>query len=213
MNATAGDFIRALRDGAETARSGGQSIGQFLDRLGDGNAWLVCLLLCLPFVQPLPTGPMATIGGLAFAGIGWRLFRGDESLWLPERIRHTKPGARTWRAFSGFGCWLLRTLSHVSRQDRLVVLVKLVDRRGAAALIVTGGLLVAVPFMVVPLQNSLPALIIFFACLGRLQRDGFMYLLALASLVVTLAYFALILWVLFFAAGQSFAWLRPWLGR
>lgn len=213
MNVTAGDFIRALRDGAEAARTGSQSIGQFLDRLGKGNAWLVCLILTLPFVQPLPTGPMATIGGLAFAGIGWRLFRGDESLWLPDRIRDTRPGLRTWRAFSGFGCWLLRCLSHVSRQDRLTSLADVVDRRGAAALIVTGGLLVAVPFMVVPLQNSLPALIIFFTCLGRLRRDGLMYLLALVALVLTLAYFTLVIWVLFFAAEQSLAWLRGWLGK
>ncbi len=213
MNVTAGDFIRALRDGAEAARTGSQSIGQFLDRLGKGNAWLVCLILTLPFVQPLPTGPMATIGGLAFAGIGWRLFRGDESLWLPERIRDTRPGLRTWRAFSGFGCWLLRCLSHVSRQDRLTSLADLLDRRGTAVLIVAGGLLVAVPFMVVPLQNSLPALIVFFACLGRLRRDGLMYLLAFVALVLTLVYFTLVIWVLFFAAEQSLAWLRGWLGK
>jgi hypothetical protein len=51
-------------------------------------------------------------------------------------------------------------------------------------------------------------LIIFFACAGRLQRDGAMYLLALLSLVVTLVYFALVTWVLFFAAEQSWMWLR-----
>jgi hypothetical protein len=55
-------------------------------------------------------------------------------------------------------------------------------------MILLGGLLVAVPFLVVPLQNSLPALIVFFACVGRLQRDGVMYLLALLSLVVTLVH-------------------------
>jgi hypothetical protein len=90
----------------------------------------------------------------------------------------------------------------------MVWLVEAVGRRGAAWLILIGGLLVAVPFLVVPLQNSLPALIIFFACAGRLQRDGAMYLLALLSLVVTLVYFALVTWVLFFAAEQSWMWLR-----
>jgi hypothetical protein len=79
-------------------------------------------------------------------------------------------------------------------------------------MIVIGGLLVALPFLVVPLQNSLPALVIFFACVGRLQRDGAMYLLALLSLAITLVYFALVTWVIFFAAGQSWMWLRQWLG-
>jgi hypothetical protein len=211
VNATAEDFIRALRAGAEAARSGDRSVGQFLDDLGDGNAWLMALILTLPFVQPLPTGPMATLGGLAFAGIGWRLWRGDERFWLPARIRDARPGPRTWNAFSGFGCWLLRLLSRISRPERMGTLVDAAGRRGAAALIVVGGLLVAVPFLVVPLQNSLPALVVFFACLGRLRRDGQMYLLALASLVVTLAYFALVCWVLFFAAEHSLTWLRQWL--
>jgi len=31
------------------------------------------------------------------------------------------------------------------------------------------------------------------------------------SLLVTLVYFALVTWVLFFAAGQSWLWLRGWL--
>jgi hypothetical protein len=35
-----------------------------------------------------------------------------------------------------------------------------------------------------------------------------MYLLALLSLVVTLVYFALVTWVIFFAAEQSWMWLR-----
>jgi len=207
MIATAEEFIRRLRNGAEAARLDVESVGRFLERLGEGNAWLMCLILTLPFIQPLPTGPIATLGGLAFAGIGIRLRRGEEALWLPGKLRALRPGPRTWNAFSGFGCWLLGTLSHVSRPGRLVGLVDRLGHRGAATLVLVGGLLVAVPFLVVPLQNSLPALIIFFTCLGRLQRDGAMYLLALLSLVVTLVYFALILWGLTFAAGRGWEWL------
>ncbi|MEY2789596.1 MAG: hypothetical protein RLZZ34_2739 [Verrucomicrobiota bacterium] len=206
--ASTAEFIRALKTSAGTARAGDQTIGQFLDQLGQGNAWLIALILTLPFIQPLPTGPIATFGGLAFAGMGWRLIRGDESVWLPIRIRSTRPGSSTWNAFSGFGCGLLRLVGRVSRTERMVWLVEAVGRRGAGWMILLGGLLVAVPFLVVPLQNSLPALIVFFACVGRLQRDGVMYLLALLSLVVTLVYFALVTWVLFFAAEQSWMWLR-----
>jgi hypothetical protein len=206
--ASTAEFIRALKTSAGTARAGDQTIGQFLDQLGQGNAWLIALILTLPFIQPLPTGPIATFGGLAFAGMGWRLIRGDESVWLPMRIRSTRPGGSTWNAFSGFGCGLLRLVGRVSRTERMVWLVEAVGRRGAGWMILLGGLLVAVPFLVVPLQNSLPALIVFFACVGRLQRDGVMYLLALLSLVVTLVYFALVTWVLFFAAEQSWMWLR-----
>jgi len=210
-NATAADFIRAMSASAQVARSGGQTIGEFLDQLGEGNARLMALILTLPFIQPLPTGPIATFGGLAFAGIGWRLIRGDESVWLPMRIRSTRPRAMTWNAFSGFGCGLLGIVGRVSRTERMVWLVDAVGRRGAGWLILVGGLLVALPFLVVPLQNSLPALVIFFACIGRLQRDGVMYLLALLSLVVTLIYFTLVTWVIFFAAEQSWMWLRAFL--
>jgi len=210
--ASTAEFIRALKTSAGTARAGDQTIGQFLDQLGQGNAWLIALILTLPFIQPLPTGPIATFGGLAFAGMGWRLIRGDESVWLPQRIRSTRPGPVTWNAFSGFGCRLLRMIGRVTRTGRMAGLHSAVGRRGAAWMIVIGGLLVALPFLVVPLQNSLPALVIFFACVGRLQRDGAMYLLALLSLAITLVYFALVTWVIFFAAGQSWMWFRQWLG-
>ena len=127
-NATAADFIRAMSASAQVARSGGQTIGEFLDQLGDGNAWLMALILTLPFIQPLPTGPIATFGGLAFAGMGWRLIRGDESVWLPMRIRSTRPRAMTWNAFSGFGCGLLKIVGRVSRTERMVWLVDAVGR-------------------------------------------------------------------------------------
>ncbi|MEN9600591.1 MAG: hypothetical protein RIS56_197, partial [Verrucomicrobiota bacterium] len=44
-NATAADFIRSLSATAQVARSGGQTIGEFLDQLGEGNAWLMALIL------------------------------------------------------------------------------------------------------------------------------------------------------------------------
>jgi hypothetical protein len=55
------------------------------------------------------------------------------------------------------------------------------------------GLLIAIPFFGIPLNNLLPALAILFVCLGELEQDGVMVFIAFGWLVVTLIYFAIII--------------------
>jgi hypothetical protein len=207
------ELISALRRGAARAEAERRTISEFLEELGDNNVWLICLLLTLPFVQPIATGPFATAGGLAFAGIGWRLARGDSGVWLPEKIRRLRPGHRTWRSFASFGAWLLGVLGRVCVPGRMSPLVDAVGVRGAAWAVVAGGVLLAVPWVLVPLSNSLPALIVLFACLARLQRDGLMLIVAAIFTLLTLAYFGLAGWAMFWAGEHSLLWLRQWMGR
>lgn len=46
------------------------------------------------------------------------------------------------------------------------------------------------------------------AALARLHRDGLMLVMAVFWLKITIVYFALILWAVFFLGEQGLAWLR-----
>jgi hypothetical protein len=75
-------------------------------------------------------------------------------------------------------------------------------------LILVGGALLAIPVANLPLNNFFPALMIIFACLGWLERDGLMILVSLAWGVVTIIYFALVTLALIFFGRQVFEWLN-----
>jgi hypothetical protein len=54
------------------------------------------------------------------------------------------------------------------------------------------GLLIAIPFFGIPLNNLLPALAILFVCIGEIEQDGVMVFIAFGWLVVTVIYFVII---------------------
>jgi len=68
-------------------------------------------------------------------------------------------------------------------------------------------LLLAVPMASLPLNNSLPALMILFACIGWLERDGLMVIVSLAWGVATLIYFTLVGVALVFFGAKVFSWI------
>jgi hypothetical protein len=73
-------------------------------------------------------------------------------------------------------------------------------------LILIGGFLLAIPTANIPLNNTLPALMILFAAIAWLEKDGGMIFVSLAWGVLTLLYFVGILLVIWFFGAQIAAW-------
>ena len=205
-------LLTLLQDTPRRAREGGYSVAQFLETLGSSSAMLVCIFLTLPFLQPFSVGPLATLGGLAFAAIGWRMTRGQEGLWLPDKVRLASPGPKVWGSLARAGSWLLQACRRLIRRGRLSALERLTGDRWTGWLIIFAGLLMAIPFVGIPLNNTLPALVILFACLARLERDGMMTLLSLLFVVLTLGYFTFLGWAIFYAGGELKEWVDGWRG-
>ena len=143
----------ALDHCTEHARGEGIALSEAITCIGSNSFCFAAFLLAVPFVQPVPLGPLTVICGASFIS-------GD-------------------------------------RGQRLV-----------GWLILIGGALLAIPVANLPLNNFFPALMIIFACLGWLERDGLMILVSIAWGVVTIIYFALVTLALVFFGKQVLEWLN-----
>lgn len=203
-------LLATLRDLESRAAKERLTLAHFVDRVGPASFSLVALCLCVPFLQPLSVGPLATAGGLTFALLGWQLLRREPALRLPVRVSRLAPGAKGWRSISRVLAWLVgfcarfsrRRLEHWTEGER--------GDRWTGGLILAGGLLMAVPFIAVPLNNTFPALVIAFAALARLFRDGALLFVSAFWLKVSVIYFAFLTWAALALGGAGWEHLRAW---
>jgi hypothetical protein len=182
-------LIGALRKLRRQSRMAPVTLGFVLDTLGETGFCLLALFLVFPFLQPfIPLGPYSTAGGLAMIGLGTQMLRGLPEPTLPERVRHVTVPPRVLefivRASVGFLGWLrkhtrLRHVGWVSGER---------GRRVAGGIILSGGLIMVIPFFGIPLNDFFPALAIVSVCVGELEQDGLMVLVALFWLAVGALY-------------------------
>ena len=148
------------------------------------------------------------ICGATFVALGWQMVRGKSRPELPKAAGELRIQGKFWLAVLGFSRKLLK-FCRIFTRERLESWIS-GDRgqRFVGWLILVGGALLAIPLANLPLNNFFPALMIVFACLGWLERDGLMILVSLAWGVVTIIYFALVTLALIFFGKQVFEWLN-----
>ncbi|MGE0485525.1 MAG: exopolysaccharide biosynthesis protein [Gammaproteobacteria bacterium] len=157
------------------------SLGDIADGLGDSGFSILCAVIALPFLTPVPLGPLATVAGLALAVLGGQILRGAAAPSLPSRARSTRLSPRLLGAVMRLLGRVLAVVDRVSR-PRQQALVE--GARGARlrGLVTAGaGLVMAVPLFGLPFNNALPALAVVLVSLAELEDDG---VLAWAAVVV-----------------------------
>jgi hypothetical protein len=148
---------------------------------------LLLVLICLPFLAPIPLMGLSTPFGFVVFLIGFRLAVGRQP-WLPRRLlEHALP--------SGFITKLLSAATRVVRWLEILLRPRLrflheqvFYRRVAGALIMFSGLLLLLP-LPVPLTNTLPAFTVILLAAGAMERDGIFFLAGCVAFTVTAAYF------------------------
>lgn len=201
----------ALANCAQRAKAGPLSFGEVIAEIGDRSFAFICLLIALPFMIPVSLGPISTIGGAAFATLGWQMIRGRDTPWLPKRLAAVTLTERQIELMLS-AC---RRVLNVCRKISGERFTSWIDgERGlafAGVMIIIAGILIAVPLPGLPLTNTIPALCVIFACVALLERDGLMLLVALFWLVATIVYFTVIGYILYYFGSQAFDWLKDYL--
>jgi len=205
----AGEDILVALDAAAAAEQPPR-LGEVLRRGGTSAFGFTLIVLCLPFLQPISLGPLGTIGGLAMAGVGWQLARGDARPWLPEKLSQAQLDAKQWvllaaaaRKVLGWAAKLVRPrLGHWTAGRR--------GHRIAGGLVIVAALLLAIPIGGIPLNNLLPALAIVCAALALMAEDGLMFLAAVFWLLVTVGYFIALYQVFMAAVMTVWSLLTAW---
>jgi hypothetical protein len=209
-------LVQTIESCRREARGGHLSLGAALDRLDDSAFCFITIILVLPFLQPVSLGPLGVAGGLNFAALGFQLARGDHGPWLPERIRTIELSEANWSRLLAVAMRILGWCRRITRPRLQSWVTGPAGRRLSGAVLVAGGLLMAVPFFGVPLNNALPGFAILFAAIGELEEDGLMLVVAGFFLVLTVVYFAVILYIVFVVGDRSldlfYRFVPGWLG-
>ncbi len=183
-------LVDTLHGFAERAKGGHLKLGDALDTLDEAAYAFIAIILVLPFLQPIPLGPLTVIGGVTFATLGWQLLRGHESPVLPERIRQVELSEHAWRMIVNV-CLKIMGFCRKFSKPRYTQLVS--GRKGqkiGGFILLASGALMAIPFGVLPFNNMLPGLAILFYGIGELEEDGLMVFVAFFWLAVTVIYFS-----------------------
>lgn len=202
------DLLRVLEQTADEALDEPLTMGEVLDRLGDASFALICILVTLPFLQPFNLGPMAALGGANFIALGWQLARGRRTPWVPDRLRAVTFSGRTWQRLLGLCRRVITFCRRFTRQRYTEWTTGPKGHLTCGSLLVTGGVLLALPFPGLPFSNTLPALMLICVCIADLEEDGLFLLPALFFFAASLVYFAFILYGLFIAGDAAIDWVK-----
>lgn len=201
-------LLATLQRFAEESKTRQLTIGEAVDSIDEAAYAFIAVILALPFLQPIPLGPLTVVGGLTFAALGWQLLRGNESPVLPNRLREVAMGERTWRILTKV-CLKILGFCRKFTKPRLTHLVS--GRKGqqmGGFILLAAGLLMAIPFGVLPFNNTLPALAILFYGFAELEDDGLMVVASLFWLVVTVVYFAAFFFALWYLGNGAVEFFR-----
>jgi len=203
-----GAIDAALEHCVHHARGEGIALSDVISSIGTNSFCFAAFLLAVPFVQPLPLGPLTMLCGATFMGLGWQMARGRTHPELPQSAGNLRIQGKFWLAVLAFSQKILK-FCRLFTKERFQTWVEGVrGHRLVGWLVLIGGALLAIPAASLPLNNFFPAMMIIFACLGWLERDGLMILVSFIWGVVTVIYFALVMFALFVFGKQIFEWLN-----
>lgn len=202
LESSVGDSERG-KSAMESGSNSQITFGEGFRALKTSSYPLLVILLCAPFIQPISLGPLATVGGLSIAAIGWQFARGRETPWLPQKLDQLKVPVKSWERLLKFSNSILNFFKLFTKA-RLQGLTA--GARGRALVgytICLGGLLLAVPFVGIPFNNTFPAIMALCAAIAMIEDDGLMIVASFVWLLVTLAYFTLVIWVIVYLGTEA----------
>lgn len=167
---------------------------------------MLLILLAIPFCTPIPLPLFSTPFGVVIAWIGFRLATGQKP-WLPVRLLDRRLPAKFFPKFLEATRRLVRILEYLLR-PRLMWIVRWWPlRRGMGFMILVSGLLLLLP-LPIPFSNFLPAMTIVLLACAMLEEDGCAALGGGMFFLLTLCFFAAILW----GGAEVIQWLEDRFG-
>lgn len=201
-------LVSTLNRFAEQSRQGPLTLGEALDSLDESAYAFIAIILVLPFLQPVPLGPLTVLGGVAFATLGWQLLRGHASPVLPHKLREIELSQKTWGILVKVCLNILGFCRKFTRKRQTRLVSGRLGQKIGGFVLLSGGGLMAIPFGVLPLNNILPGLAILFYCIAELEEDGWMVFIAFFWLIVTVVYFGAFFIALWLFGQEALAFFK-----
>jgi hypothetical protein len=167
------------------------TLGEIIELMRQRAYSFLLLLIALPFCTPIPLPGLSTPFGLIIALIGMRIACGLKP-WLPARLlRVTLPAKwlpKMLHAVEKPVKWLERFL----RPTCGIFVDSGIARMAHGAMIFVCGVLLLLP-LPIPLTNMIPAIAVALLACAMLEGDGRFSIAGASFFLLSLAYFALLL--------------------
>lgn len=179
--------LRAL---AEHCQGRAVRLGEIVQVLHGRGYRLLVVLLCLPFLTPIPLPGLSTPIGLVIALIGFRLALGQKPH-LPRRLLAREFPPRVLLKVLRASSRLVGAFERLSKPRLEFFYRHAVFRRIGGVLIALCGLKLLLP-VPIPMSNFFPGLAAVLIAAGSFEEDGWLFLVGTATFVASLAYFGLL---------------------
>ena len=195
---------------SEQARIKPVLIRDVLAKLDHFSFSIIALILVLPFMQPFPVGPISVLGGFIFVLLGIQVLKRYGSPIFPEKILNARIGFKGWQRIVKV-CKLIIHWSKKITKPRLKRFVSgNTGIKFEGSILVLGGILMAIPFGVLPLNNFFPGLAILFATLAQFEKDGLFILIAIFWLFFSVFYFSIFFIAIYYIGLESIQYPPNW---
>lgn len=152
------------------------TLGKIAGKLDKKGLILLALIADLPFMQPIPIPGVSTVLGLIIILQAVSLIIGAPA-YLPRGLKDKEIPQEKWGIFIKVANKFLNFLSFLKIKPRLRFLANhQISRILTGLCLVTLASFLSLP-LPLPASNFLPALGIFFLCLGLLEEDGYLVIL------------------------------------
>ncbi|GAB4523492.1 MAG: exopolysaccharide biosynthesis protein [Anaerolineae bacterium] len=177
------------------------TVAELIGLVGEQGLLILSAVLTLPFLLPISIPGVSTVFGavIVLAGVAITLNR---ILWLPKALSSRAIPAETLKPFLQSGHKFAARMERIIRMRWLAITSSARLNRLHGLTIVAAGLMLMLPFGLVPFSNTLPALVILLIALGLIERDGVLIVGGYVALLGTLVYFGVLL-VLVIATGNT----------
>ncbi|MDD2832574.1 MAG: exopolysaccharide biosynthesis protein [Methylotenera sp.] len=202
------NLVKTLQQFAAQSKTRPLTLGEALNSLDGAGYAFISIILVLPFLQPVPLGPITILGGLAFATLGWQLLRGHTTPVLPASIAAIEFNQKTWQILVKVCLNILGFCRKFTKPRYFSVIKGHRGQKIGGFILCAAGALMAIPFGVLPMNNMLPGLAILFFCIGELEEDGLMVFIAIFWLMVTVIYFSAFFFALWYFGEKAFTFFK-----
>lgn len=175
---------------AEHFKEGPVRLAEIVEVLHGRGYRLFIVLLCLPFLTPIPLPGYSTPIGLVIALIGFRLALGQKP-WLPRRLMQKELPPRILPKVLRASSRLVAAFERVSKPRLQFFYRRAAFQCVSGALIALCGLKLLLPIPV-PMSNFFPGASAALLAAGSFEEDGFVFLAGIAMFIASLGYFALL---------------------
>lgn len=162
------------------------TIGTVVESLGAQSHGFLILLLCLPFMLPIPVPGLSILFGLLIAAISisWAF---EKSPWLPQAIKKRRIQHETLLKMLQKGESLTRRLEFIVHPRMTYLFSFRLLRLIVALVLMFCGLFLALPLP--PGTNFPPAFVMLFLSLAIIERDSLLLLFGLIVFVIEIVIF------------------------